>query len=115
VARGKLMVAADEGKTGLEGSMPPAGGVKGAMQALIETCSGSCCGTKMCGCRAVVGTMLPTGPSGKAWKFLKLQCNKWENWPPKADVLAPGRADCYLRTTLGQQCVIAGSIWWRVQ
>ena len=34
---------------------------------------------------------------------------------PKGSILPPGWGDCYIRTTLGQQCVEASSIWWRVQ
>src|SRR5580698_2291912 len=30
-------------------------------------------------------------------------------------ILAPSKGDCYIRTTLGQQYVREGSIWWRVQ
>jgi len=33
-------------------------------------CSPLCCRTKMCACRAIAGTILPTGQSSRAWKFL---------------------------------------------
>jgi hypothetical protein len=33
----------------------------------------------------------------------------------KGRISGLGLGDCYIRTTLGQQCVEASSIWWRVQ
>jgi hypothetical protein len=57
-----------------EGDQAPDPGALAGTEAyrarMIEPCSPLCCRTKMCACRAIAGTILPTGQSSRAWKFL---------------------------------------------
>ena len=43
----------------------------------------------MCACRAAAATILPTGPGGRADKFLKCQCKNCKNSPPEAEFCRP--------------------------